>query len=81
MAVLLVLETLLQDECRPIAQGSSFLVTALNNRLKGRVRDSNRDSFGRAICKTMPLVLGGAHKLIDEQIKHMSTTPEFLIVK
>lgn len=82
MAVLLVLETLLQDECRQIAQGSSFLVTALNNRLKGRVRDSNRDSFGRAICKTMPLVLGDAHKSFVEREKHMLTPPlEFSILK
>jgi len=71
--LLLLLDALLKDECRKVAQGSPFLVAALNNRLKSGVRDCDRDSFGGAICKTMPLVLGDAHKSFDEQINRMPT--------
>lgn len=62
--VLLLLDALLQDECRQVAQGATFLIAAFDDCLEGGVGDGNRDPFRRFGEQLHSVVVEGRHLLV-----------------
>ncbi len=69
--VLLLIQTLFQDEGGKVAHGSSFLVAAFDERLKRVMRNRDGDPFRCSGNPFFALAIEGNHHLVAANLKYM----------